>query len=83
MIMKARTHNKGLAQAGHDLVTSTFVHNQLRLGCDRLLIKFSCNFKLTTPNGLTGQADGMLIPRLTPSPGRCVQYFETLKAQLL
>jgi heme/copper-type cytochrome/quinol oxidase subunit 1 len=43
------------------------------LGGDRSVINISCNFKLTSPNGLTGQADGILMPRLTPSPGRCLQ----------
>ena len=72
--------NKGLAQAGHDVVTSAFVHIQQRLGRDRLLIKFSCNFKLTNSNGLTGQADGILIPRLTPSPGRWPQAIERVRS---
>ena len=68
----------GLAQAGHDVVTSAFVHNQLQLGRDRLIINISCNFKLTSPNGLTGQADGILIPRLTPSRGRWLPLPKTL-----
>ena len=53
-----------LCKAGHDLVTSAFVHIQLRSGRDRLLINISCNFKLTNPKGLTGQADG--IPNTPP-----------------